>query len=203
MSRTESRTRRRFLRQGPQPSSGRRFEPCAGGVHVYPRLAIVSDLVRAGTGCGFTGIPLLVLDPNVWVTVALGALFGLFGSFALLTVIRGRMKITLDARAVTVVHPWPTQIVWAGLDGLVLNYYSTDPKKDKGWMHLVLKSGRRRVKVDSRLEGFLDLARQSLDAARANQLTLGASTLANFSSLGLSTSGVEAQATAEREGALD
>jgi hypothetical protein len=50
-------------------------------------------------------------------------------------------------------------------------------------MQLTLQSGRRRLRMDSRLDGFLEVAQRAADSAHANQLRLSPTTITNFGAL--------------------
>ena len=69
---------------------------------------------------------------------------------------------------------------------MTLAYYSTRRDRRDGWMQLELRSGRKKVRLDSRIEGFAELVGKSASAARSRGLTLNAATLANLAALGVS-----------------
>ncbi|TMJ45809.1 MAG: hypothetical protein E6G90_15455 [Alphaproteobacteria bacterium] len=52
-------------------------------------------------------------------------------------------------------------------------------------MQLDLRSGRSRIRLDSRITGFAELVETSARAAEARGLTLNAATSANLAALGL------------------
>jgi len=55
----------------------------------------------------------------------------------------------------------------------------------EGWMQLELRSGRKKVRLDSRIEGFAELVGKSANAAKSRGLTLNAATVANLGALGV------------------
>ena len=52
-------------------------------------------------------------------------------------------------------------------------------------MELSLRAAGRRIRVESGLEGFMDIARRAKDAACARGIGLDRSTIANLRALGL------------------
>jgi hypothetical protein len=70
-------------------------------------------------------------------------------------------------------------------------------------MQLVLERDRTRIKLDSRLEGFVDIAGRALDAARRNELSLDPWTASNMRALGLDAPEGAAEADSERESRFD
>src|SRR5437762_1876646 len=59
------------------------------------------------------------------------------------------------------------------------------PRRNRqgGWMTLQLRAGSARVALDSSLTGFSEIVAQAVQAARRNQLSLDAVTLANLAAL--------------------
>jgi hypothetical protein len=144
-------------------------------------------------------LPIALLELNPWVAGALGGLTVLFAYFGLLTVLRSRTKIRVDDEGIAVIAPWRKRIEWSRLNGVTLNYYATGSRREHGWMHLVLKSGTGRIKVDSRLDGFADVARRAITAARDNRVVPNDVTLANFRSLGIVPTRRDDEDAAEQE----
>jgi len=151
--------------------------------HGYPAIVIVGDLVRACLGIAASAGPVLFLSLNPWFAAVLLSLTALFVYFALLTVARSRTKIEFDEQGVAVLTPWARRIDWCQLDALRLNYYRAGSRSEQSWMQLVMKSGRRTIKVDSRLSGFEALALHAEKAARENKLPLDDTTMINMRSL--------------------
>jgi hypothetical protein len=66
-----------------------------------------------------------------------------------------------------------------------LAYYSTRRDRKSGWMQLQLGAGRARMSLDSRLDGFEQVARQAADIASERGLALSDATAANLQALGI------------------
>jgi hypothetical protein len=153
--------------------------------HAYPATALIGDYGRAGLGLVFVLPPLFVVPP----IPALGAfwvgLAGLFLAFAGRTLLRQLAPLEMDERGIVAGGPWPRRVDWAALDDLSLQYYTTRRDREGGWMQLVLRARGRRLRLDSRIEGFDVIAARAARAADARQLPLSPTTLANLAALGL------------------
>jgi hypothetical protein len=66
-----------------------------------------------------------------------------------------------------------------------LNYYTTRSDRSGGWMQLDLGTGQRSISVDSRLEGFADIAGVAAQQARRRGCRLDETTLLNLKALGI------------------
>jgi hypothetical protein len=152
--------------------------------HHYPTKAMMGDYLRAGFGLALTGTPLLLSPAGSAAIWVLGPLFALFAVFGARTALRHRTVVEADDQHITTLGLWRQQLAWSALDEVKLNYYSTKRDRSQGWMQLVLSGGGNRVRIDSTLEGFPDVARRAYDTARAKGLELSESTVANFAALG-------------------
>jgi hypothetical protein len=56
-------------------------------------------------------------------------------------------------------------------------------------MQMALRSDNKRLKLDSRLEGFQDIARLAATSAHANDLLLSRTTASNLAALGIDVDG--------------
>ncbi len=177
-------------------------------VHAYPPRALWGDDLRALAGlipclAILAGVPLA--PPAMAVVSGFAALFAIFG---LRTVQRHRTRLALSGTALRVLGPRGTEIPWAALDAMRLSYYavrrdsaryavhrdgtrrdntrSDNTRSDgAGWMQLVLRAGRAKLSLDSRIEGFPFVVARAAEAAAARRLALAPTTLANLKALGL------------------
>jgi hypothetical protein len=153
--------------------------------HAYPTTALIGDYGRAGLGLTFV-LPLLFLVPPIH---ALGAVFlalaALFVAFAGRTLLRQLAPLEMDEGGIVSGGPWSRRVDWAALDGLSLHYYTTRRDREDGWMQLALRAHGRRLRLDSRIEGFAAIAARAAHAAEARRLALSPTTLANLAALGL------------------
>jgi hypothetical protein len=150
----------------------------------YPWQAMVPDYTRAAVGILATGTPLVVMElPGLAVGVLafLAAIFTLFGVHAAL---RHATRILVSARDIRAL-PVGTRLDWDSLTRLKLAYFSVRRDGRRGWMELKLGSGRRTLRIDSRLEGFGEVVRQAAAAARQACVHLEPATLTNLANLGI------------------
>lgn len=153
-------------------------------VHAYPARALRGDYLRAFLGT----IPCLVLLAAVPLAppaaAAMGGLAAVFAAFGLRTAQRQRTRIEMSETGLCASGRRGAHIPWAALDAMRLSYYAT--RRDSGgWMQLVLRAGRERLALDSRIEGFVLIVARAARAAASRHLPLTPATLANLEALGL------------------
>ena len=149
----------------------------------YRPARLAPDYLRAGLGLAAAGLPLWAFELPGVVRAVFACLMVLFGAYAIDVARRQRSRVEVGEGGV-VIHPAGTRIDWSGLTGLRLVHFALRRDGKQGWMELRLDSGRRRVRVDSRLEGFGELVDRAMSAARARELALDPVTLANYAGLG-------------------
>ncbi len=143
---------------------------------------IYTDYFAAAGGlfvCGY-----ILLTPGVVpVLFAIAiVLCILFGVFAVQTLRRQRLRLTLTGDKLSV-EPRGGEIVWSQLNTLKLDYFSTRRDGENGWMQLTLEGNGTTVSVDSRLQGFDELIEHAVRAARTHSLELGETTRSNIAGL--------------------
>ncbi len=154
--------------------------------HRYPTDALLGDYVRAGAGLLQAGAPLVLVPLNVYVAGGLGALAALFACFGGMTALRHLRRIEVGEEGITARGPFPVQLTWEALDGVNLRYFATRRDGSKGWMELKLRGAGGRLLVDSRIDGFNDIAQRTARVAAQRHLPLTPATTANFAALGIS-----------------
>ncbi|HZU87952.1 MAG TPA: hypothetical protein VE993_01720 [Stellaceae bacterium] len=156
-------------------------------VHAYPASAMSGDYLRAAAGM----IPCLALLAAASLAplaaAALGGGAALFAAFGIRTALRHKSRIEMTEAALFASGLLGASIPWAALDGMKLAYYSTRRDRSEGWMQLVLRAGRAKLSVDSRIEGFPLLVERAARAAAARRLVLSRTTLANLEALGIAS----------------
>ena len=158
----------------------------------YPPRTLWADYGRAAAGAVLCGLPLLTLEINRWLSLVLAIGCVLFVSFFVRTAIRQRTRYILEPDRLRADGPAGGQVEWARVDRMKLSYYSTRRDRTAGWMQLTVgAAGGGIVKVDSSLEGFYDIVERAARAAETAGLQLGAATLVNLRSMGISVAGQE------------
>lgn len=151
----------------------------------YPIARLVPDALRALFGVGITTGIAFQLQPDsviFWLMLALGAVFTIFGG---LTALRAATRIEVTEHSASAA-PGTRRVRFDALRDLRLDYYSTRRDREAGWMQLTLRdTNGGRLKVDSRLEQFAELAGRASQAASRNGLHMDASTIENLRALEL------------------
>ena len=158
----------------------------------YPWQSLVPDYARAAFGAACTGTPLALASPSAVVASVLAVLTALFVVFGAQSLVRQMTTIRVDGDGIRAL-PLGARVDWDALTRLRLVYFSVRRDRRGGWMELKLASGRRTLRIDSRLEGFIDVVRCAAAAAEHARLDLEPATVGNLADLGIHT-GAEAPA---------
>lgn len=153
-------------------------------VHHYPTKAMMGDYARAAFGLVLTGTPILLSPPGSAALYILGPLAALFLVFGARTWFRHRTVVEADDQKVVVRGLWTGELAWSDLQEVKLNYYSTKRDRSQGWMQMVLRGPRGKLRFDSTLDGFPEVARRAYQTARAKGLELTEASVSNFAALG-------------------
>ena len=153
--------------------------------HRYPAEAIAADYARGLAGILLTAGPLWLLGQSgvfAWLLAAGTALFLVYFARA---VVRHLTRIELSETGITARGPFGGTVPWDELRSMKLSYYTTRSDRTGGWMQLDLGTGQRSLSVDSRLEGFADIAGVAAQQARRRGCPLDETTLLNLKALGV------------------
>jgi hypothetical protein len=165
----------------------------------YPARALLGDYLRSGLGVALTLPPALAVPMGSAAQYVLAALVTLFAVFGARTLIRQSSTVAIEPAGVTVSALRRTRLEWARLRSIKLNYYSTRGDRGEGWMQLTLRGSGGpdggTIRVDSSLDGFVEVARAAAEAARPAGIALSETTRVNFASLGIAID--EPEPTAE------
>jgi hypothetical protein len=153
--------------------------------YTYPTSAMYGDYVRAAAGFVPTAAILAAMPVGTVAATVLSSFVALFAVFGVRTILRHGTRFEVTAPALRASGLRRTSIAWGELDRMTLAYYSTRRDLRDGWMQLELRSGRTKLRLDSRIEGFTELVDKSARAARSRGLSLNAATLANLAALGV------------------
>lgn len=150
----------------------------------YPFSSVAADYARAGIGMIIVVLVVLLFSVAFIPGMILLLLAVVFAGFGLQTLLRHRTTFKVSAEEI-VARPWGTRLRWRELTDVKLEYYALERNSKHGWMQLTLQSGRRRLRLDSRLDGFLEVAQRAADSAHANALRLSPTTITNLGALNI------------------
>lgn len=152
--------------------------------HRYPMEVQRSDLIRGGGGLLLTAGPLIFLPMHWIVTALFCAAAILFAVFSARIVLRIYTQIESAEQGIVAHGPLGTAIAWDELSGLKLKFFSTRRDRKDGWMMLILKDGRRTMKLESTLTGFDEIVDRAAEVAKAKRLPLTDTTTNNLLAMG-------------------
>jgi len=154
-------------------------------VYRYPAGAIAADYARGLGGLALTGVPLWLLAPSGGFAWVLAACMMLFLVYFARAVVRHLTRIELSETGITARGPFGGAVPWDKLRSMKLSYYTTRSDRSGGWMQLDLSTGAGSVSVDSRLDGFADIAGIAAQQALRRAYRLDETTLLNLKALGI------------------
>ena len=157
----------------------------------YPPRALVGDYIRSGVGTAF-GLLIAVSNPSSpWVVGIFGGLCAVFALFGLRTVRQHLTQVAVTPEAVFVKAIGTRDLPWQALREVRLRFYGTrrqargDRASGGGFLELTLRGNGRKLKFDSNLLGFKDVAWHAARAARDNNLSLDPTTAGNLLDIGV------------------
>ena len=156
--------------------------------HAYPRSALLFDYARSVLALPFLALAVFA-SLNPFLRLVFAACGLLLAVFFLRTWLRHRTAVVLEEDGITLAGPLGGRIRWSELDRLRLRYFSTRRDRQNGWMELTLHAGKSRLRLESDIEGFRQIAAAALEAARTRGLALDETTEINLSGLDLHGSG--------------
>lgn len=154
----------------------------------YPIKSLYGDYVRAAIGLVVFGTPLaFVSNSSIW-SVILGGFFVLFFIFGLRTLIHQMTIVETSATGISTTGPLGKAFRWDEIEKVELKYYSTRRDKDDGWMQLNLFGPPGKMKLESSLEDFKEVAEMVIKAGFENNAEMNETTIENITNLGITVS---------------
>lgn len=161
----------------------------------YSFAALRGDYVRAGLGLTLSLGPALAVPLASPVDYLLLPAAVLFLAFGMRTWQRQHSRVVVDRQGISIFRAGQVSLDWTSVRAVRLSYFSTRADRKEGWMQLTLtgedpqrRMGRRKLRVDSSLDGFEQVAQCAAVAVRMNGLTVTLATRANFDALGIDLS---------------
>lgn len=150
----------------------------------YPTSVVMRDYLLSGAGVAVFFLPVALLNLPLVPLVVFSALGALFLIFGIQVYRRHRTRIDLTDDGLSVA-PGDRELHWDALSRLALSYFAVRRDGGRGWMELKLSSEGQSIRLDSRMQGFSEIAACAARAAGDNGLALDAATLANLAALGI------------------
>ncbi len=164
----------------------------------YPLAALRGDYLRAALGTTLSLAPALAVplaSPVDYLLLPAAALFVIFG---LRTWQRQQSRVVIDRQGISLFRAGQVSFPWRSIRTVRLSYFSTRADRREGWMQLTLTGedpqrsrGLRKIRIDSSLDGFEQVARCAAVAIRMNELTVTPTTRANFDALGVDLADID------------
>jgi len=151
----------------------------------YPARALRAGYALGASGAIGAAALLTLAQPALAVQWVLGAVGLLFLVYFARTVVRQLSRIAIDAAQIGARGPLGTTIRWDDVRAVRLNYYSTRQDRSGGWMEFVVQGPRRSIRIESTLEGFVDVVGDAVREVQRRGLEPDERTRANLRALGI------------------
>jgi hypothetical protein len=144
------------------------------------------EAIKSAIGALICGGIVVGLDPSVWMAVPVGIVGAMFAFYGVQQLRRGGVTVEVDEDAATRIHGVRrTTIPWEKLETFRLHFYAFGRKAQEGTLEVRLGAGGDKIKVDSTIDHFPTLLVHASRVARAQNLRLDPTTVANLDQLGL------------------
>jgi hypothetical protein len=154
-------------------------------LHRYAPQTLIGDYMRAGLGLLLTVPPLMFLNPDTAIALALGIVAAVCLFFLARTIDRNRAVVSVDDDGIKLTGLRSASVRWAELARMTLAYYAVKRDKSDGWMEITLKDAKATIKLDSRLENFGAVVVKAARVARERRIPLNQITLSNLKALNI------------------
>ena len=153
----------------------------------YPITELRGDYFRAGAGMVFFGVLLIGASSIPFWFVVIGSIFLLFLGFGVQTWSRHMTQIQIEPDGLRFYGLRRHEISWDDLTSAKLRFFTVKRDRDAGWMELTLFKGKAKTKIDSRLEGFNDIAAAVAKRVEEKGVVIDENSVENFNALGIQT----------------
>ena len=152
----------------------------------YPRAVVIKEGIKAFLGTVAIFAIVIFLKPTPYIGWPLTAVGLLFFSYLYQQLSRYFLRLHVDDTGlIQELAGMRKAIRWTGLTDLRLNFYPQTKGANQGTLVLILKEGKRRIKVDSTLDHFPTVLSKASAAAREREIFLHPTTAENLGHLGL------------------
>lgn len=151
----------------------------------YSALGLIGNYARTLVGIVMTVVPLLLLNPISAIVYILVVMLILFVGYGIYTYLKQITRFEVTEDGIDMIGPVNRRINWEDLDGFSLKYYSTQRRRNAGWMTLRLKGGGVKMSIDSAINDFDVLLRLAFRMAERKGVEVNSVTLANLAVLGI------------------
>ena len=151
----------------------------------YPASALRAAYALALIGMAIGFGPVLFAQPAPLFRWLLGAMGVVFLVYFARTVVRQQTWIEIDATGICVRGLLGVAIRWDDVRVVRLSYYSTRPDRSGGWMEFIVQGPRRSIRVESTLDGFAALVRESTHETGARGIVPDERSRVNLQALGI------------------
>ena len=151
----------------------------------YPWSVLGRDYFRSLFGTIVSMYPLIFLDIDIVFFLLLLGTTILFLILLLRTLQKQVTTVTLTDELLNLSNLFEVTVYWDQLTEMSVSYFSTWRGGGNGWMEMKLKGAGRAIKIESSLQGFLEIVERAIKSAKGCGLALDSATISNLESIGV------------------
>ncbi len=152
----------------------------------YPERSLMIEAAKGLTGTLGCLAVVFFLAPTPYLGWPIGLVGLLFLMYFLQQASRFYLRLRVDDIGILYDLGYRNKAIrWSELEDLKLHFYPQSKGARQGMLVLILKDGKRRIKLDSSVDHFPTLLARAVEAAREKNLELHPTTVENLQYLGL------------------
>lgn len=153
----------------------------------YPVSSLRGDYFQAGIGMSITGLLLIGASSVPVMFVIIGSLFALFAGFGIKTWSKHMTLIQIEPDGLQIFGLRRRQVSWEDLSGAKLRFFTVKRDRDAGWMELTLFTDKGKVKIESSIDGFNEIAASVAKTVESKNVVIDETSVENFNAIGIAT----------------
>ena len=165
----------------------------------YSKKSLNGDLIRSVLGQLLFVLPIIFADLGPIMLTVFGVITLLFFIHGVRTILKKWTMFELDEKGITKQGIIKERINWNQLKSAKLHYFSTSRNHSKtgdilsggSWMELTLATNKKKLKLDSAVDNFLQIVSEVEEKLVELNLALEPSTRANFRALKGETTAID------------
>ncbi|MGB0551030.1 MAG: hypothetical protein ACPGQV_00410 [Alphaproteobacteria bacterium] len=153
----------------------------------YPLASLRGDYIQAGVGTTITGALMISAFSTPVMFFFIGPLFALFAGFGVKTWLKHLTMIEIEPDGLKIYGLRRRRVDWSSVTGAKLRFFTIKRDRDAGWMELTLLTNSRKIKIESTIDGFNEIAEAVARIVESKDIKIDVTSVENFNAIGIQT----------------
>ena len=153
----------------------------------YPVASLRGDYIQAAVGTTITGALMISAFSVPVMFFFIGPLFVLFFGFGLKTWSKHLTMIEIEPSGLQIFGFRRRHVDWNSVTGAKLRFFTIKRDRDAGWMELTLLTDSRKIKIESTIDGFNEIAEAVARIVESKDIKIDETSVENFNAIGIQT----------------